>query len=93
MKFSTVCLGLLTIAVTSSASEIDDIESKMLRKKNKKAPKKKKKSSKDTCSRSCTIKPLDADMLIAKVSPIKYDILKLLLSFSTLSYDSMDLFF
>lgn len=64
MKFSTVSLlGLLTIAATT-ASEIDDIESStMLRKKTPKKPKKA-----ETCSRSCTIKPLDADMLITKVS-------------------------
>lgn len=67
MKFSTVCLGLLTIAVTS-ASEIDKIESTMIRKKGTNKKTKKSKKSPNTCSRSCTTKPLDADMLIAKVS-------------------------
>lgn len=83
MKFSTASiLGLLTIAVAVSAyeTEVDRIEGTMTRKKKgKKGPKKDKKkkdkkkkdkkggSSSDTCSRSCTIMPLDADQMIARV--------------------------
>ncbi len=63
MKFTNTSLALLAITGVAAAfnDEINKIESHMRKKKDKKG-------KKDTCSMACDIKPLDADMLIAKVS-------------------------